>query len=496
MKRNRDILMNVSSVLRAGIPYPGVPYPGFALAVACLSFVLVRGDLVGGDGAGSDAPEAPDRTEKQATTDSASQSAAESPVRDVAERAGRTVSSPRQVVVLRSGNRLEGVVVKRTDGTVFLDVGFTILDLPVTEIREIEEDTRAASAARSGAGSKGDASSGERSNGRGSRRIESDSIFFCADLKRGTIEEKAREVSESVVRVLCLGKSGSGFIINGDAGYVVTNFHVIEGEQDISVVLYVRDGASPSDSDRQHAAPPESAEADGTGGESGLPATDTAQREARRIARGEAADSGQGRGIRKLKLEAVKIVAMNAFFDLALLQIQDSKGVRLKTSYLGDFARVNVGDPVFAIGSPLGLERTVTEGIVSNRNRALSGMLSIQTTAPINPGNSGGPLFNDRGEVIGVTSSKIVGTDSLGFAIPVHYVKDFLRNRDSFAFDKDHPNTGVRYLAPPPKRASVPRDPSLDPPEGKQTPSLSGTPAGGASKTEKRERPAPREGRL
>ena len=62
------------------------------------------------------------------------------------------------------------------------------------------------------------------------------------------------------------------------------------------------------------------------------------------------------------------------------------------------------GDPVFAVGNPLGLERTVTQGIVSNRSRDIEGQIFLQTDAAINPGNSGGPLFNQRGEVIGVTS--------------------------------------------------------------------------------------------
>ena len=66
--------------------------------------------------------------------------------------------------------------------------------------------------------------------------------------------------------------------------------------------------------------------------------------------------------------------------------------------------RVTVGETVFAIGNPLGLTRTVSQGIVSTTNRDFDGQLYIQTTADINPGNSGGPLFNLAGEVIGVTS--------------------------------------------------------------------------------------------
>ncbi|MBL05603.1 MAG: peptidase S1 [Planctomycetes bacterium] len=229
---------------------------------------------------------------------------------------------------------------------------------------------------------------------------EADSIFFTSRRDAGTIEEKAQEVAEGVVQVLCLSKSGSGFIINRKEGYVVTNYHVIEQERDISLMIYVK----------------------------------------------------EKKGLRKEKVSDVRIVAFNPFFDLALLKIENPQKVPLRETYLGDYDRVKIGDPVFAIGNPLGLDRTVSDGIVSNRSRALGGKLSIQTTAAINPGNSGGPLFNNRGEVIGVTSSKIMGGESLGFAIPIHYVKDFLRNRAAFAFDKDNPNTGFRYLKPPPKR--------------------------------------------
>jgi serine protease Do len=79
-------------------------------------------------------------------------------------------------------------------------------------------------------------------------------------------------------------------------------------------------------------------------------------------------------------------------------------------------------------------------------------MLYIQTTAAINPGNSGGPLFNLRGEVLGVTTWGFLGTEGLNFAIPASTLIAFLENRDAFAFDKDQPNTGYRYLEPPKKQ--------------------------------------------
>ena len=97
----------------------------------------------------------------------------------------------------------------------------------------------------------------------------------------------------------------------------------------------------------------------------------------------------------------------------------------------------------------MGLERSVSQGIISTKNRNFEGVVYIQTTAEINPGNSGGPLFNSRGEVIGVTNMKLLGAEGLGFAIPIAYVKHFLRNRDAFAFDQNNPNTGYRYLEAP-----------------------------------------------
>jgi serine protease Do len=298
-------------------------------------------------------------------------------------------------------------VLKRTERALFLDVGYDVLTVPAEEVLSV---TRADLAPPRPGGAEGRPPGAEPPSEVADEAAEEaaeegsgDSIFHTARLEPGTIEEKAREVSESVVQILCLGKTGSGFVVDDGGGYVVTNFHVIEKEQNISAAVFIR----------------------------------------------------EEKGLRRVRLESIRIVALNPFFDLALLKIEDRKDVRLKKAYLGDYARVRVGDPVFAIGAPLGLDRTVSEGIVSNRNRALEGILSIQTTAPINPGNSGGPLFNDRGEVIGVTSSKILGGENLGFAIPVHFVKDFLRNHEAYAYDRDNPNTGVRYLRPPSKSPRV-----------------------------------------
>jgi len=152
----------------------------------------------------------------------------------------------------------------------------------------------------------------------------------------------------------------------------------------------------------------------------------------------------------------VKIVAMNGFLDLALLQIEDKAAAKLPHVVFGDSDVIAQGEHVFAIGSPLGLERSVSQGIVSVRARENSGRWFIQTTAQINPGNSGGPLFNGRGEVVGVTNMKLagVGLEGVGFAIPASLLELFLKNRDAFAFDASNPNNGFRYLPPPDVTAS------------------------------------------
>ena len=113
---------------------------------------------------------------------------------------------------------------------------------------------------------------------------------------------------------------------------------------------------------------------------------------------------------------------------------------------------IEVGQTVFAIGNPLGLERTLSQGVISTTRRSFDGLTYIQTDAAVNPGNSGGPLFNTRGEVVGITNMGIIFGEGLNFAIPVRYVKDFLRNREAFAYAKENPNSGHHYHQPPTRR--------------------------------------------
>ena len=135
---------------------------------------------------------------------------------------------------------------------------------------------------------------------------------------------------------------------------------------------------------------------------------------------------------------SAKVIGRDASYDLAVLKINASG---LKALQFGDSDAVAVGDLVIAIGSPLGLSGTVTTGIISAKNRAVTAgesdsessfINALQTDAAINPGNSGGPLVNSRGEVIGVNSAIATtgssvsgqsGSIGLGFAIPVNQAR-------------------------------------------------------------------------
>ena len=228
--------------------------------------------------------------------------------------------------------------------------------------------------------------------------VDASGFFDSRSLKLAPVKELVQTYGEAVISIETPSAKGSGFIVNAD-GYAITNAHVIQGESRIAAVLYQN-----------------------------VPS-----------------------GLARRRIENVEIVAVNPFFDLALIKLPQQKDLKLRHVVLGSLEDVNAGEGVFNVGNPLGLERSVSQGIVSNRNRNIEGQIYLQTDAAINPGNSGGPMFNLRGEVIGVTSrgARADIADNLGFAIPVNYVKDFLRNREAFSYDKENPNTGYRYLDPP-----------------------------------------------
>jgi serine protease Do len=118
------------------------------------------------------------------------------------------------------------------------------------------------------------------------------------------------------------------------------------------------------------------------------------------------------------------VVGRDPKTDVAILQLQDAKD--LPTVYLGDSDALEVGDWVIAIGNPFGLSHSVSIGIVSAKERFIgAGPYDdfIQTDAAINPGNSGGPLFNAAGEVIGINTAIVAQGQGIGFAVPINLVK-------------------------------------------------------------------------
>jgi len=178
----------------------------------------------------------------------------------------------------------------------------------------------------------------------------------------------AREITPTVVSVSRQGGSGSGVIVNRE-GMVVTNAHVVGEARTVEVGL-----------------------ADG------------------RTLRGEVL--GRDRNI-----------------DVAVVRVQ---APNLPAAPVGDSDRLEVGQSAIAIGNPLGLERTVTTGVISavNRNPRGVGLADlIQTDAAISPGNSGGPLVDSRGRVIGINTAVLAGqgASGLGFAVPINVATDVVR---------------------------------------------------------------------
>jgi len=126
---------------------------------------------------------------------------------------------------------------------------------------------------------------------------------------------------------------------------------------------------------------------------------------------------------------SAKVIGNDPKTDIALLKIEGKDVDKLKYATLGDSDVAEVGDYVLAIGEPFGLQATVTSGIISAKERTqFGGPYSdyLQTDASINPGNSGGPLFNMKGEVVGVNAAIISGANTIGFAIPINVVREIL----------------------------------------------------------------------
>ena len=197
---------------------------------------------------------------------------------------------------------------------------------------------------------------------------------------------------------------GSGVILNAN-GYIITNFHVVDGADRIQVRLK---------------------------------------------------DDPQG-----IQHEA-KLVGVDRETDLAVIKIEPPRDKQLVAATLGDSDSMGIGDWVLAMGSPFGLENTVTAGIVSARGRNINPARQfqsfIQTDAAINPGNSGGPLVNMRGEVIGINTAiytQSYGYQGVGFAMPSNTVREVYDQLTSAEHRVARGSIGVTFNSQTPALARV-----------------------------------------
>ncbi|MEO5728373.1 MAG: trypsin-like peptidase domain-containing protein [Byssovorax sp.] len=149
----------------------------------------------------------------------------------------------------------------------------------------------------------------------------------------------------------------------------------------------------------------------------------------------------------------IDVLAADRLHDLALLRVDAELGVLV----LGDSDAVRAGDSVVAIGHPLGLEDTVSNGLVSAIRVIDPALTVLQISAPIAPGSSGGPLFSERGEVIGVATAYSTRGQNLNFGIPVRYLKELLLDTDPIPLDLFAAMTMTRDPRLPAVHREVPR---------------------------------------
>lgn len=136
-----------------------------------------------------------------------------------------------------------------------------------------------------------------------------------------------------------------------------------------------------------------------------------------------------------------KVVLVNPCIDLAILASEKDFSYLPSVDLALDDS-LGIGDKVFVAGYPYGMPFTVTEGTVSAPKQLMDGKYYTQTDAAVNPGNSGGPIFNEAGDIVGVTVSKFTNADNMGFAVPIDSLRKVIEsyediNRDKFHFQCD-----------------------------------------------------------
>ena len=179
-----------------------------------------------------------------------------------------------------------------------------------------------------------------------------------------------------------VSRVGSGFFVSED-GYIVTNYHIVEKAINIFVKLKSNHAYS-----------------------------------------------------------SVRVVGFDAAKDIAILKIDDNG---FKPVTLGNSNHLEIGQKVVTIGNPLGLENTVTDGLISSIRQG-EGTKLLQISVPLSNGNSGGPLFDLKGEVVGITTAAYAKGQNLNFAVPINYIKPLLRktNYTPFVAKIDKPNARGR----------------------------------------------------
>ena len=221
----------------------------------------------------------------------------------------------------------------------------------------------------------------------------SDEEFAIKDIVKLTENSVVEITTESVVRGRILGQyvvegAGSGVIISSD-GYIVTNNHVVKSASKIMVKL------------------------------------------------------------KNEKTYEAEIIGRSSDADIAVIKI-DAKD--LQPVVVGDSSKLVVGDTAVVVGNPLGSGFTVTNGIISAKDREidLDGIVInlLQTNAAVNPGNSGGGLFNGKAELVGIVIAKSAGSDieGIGFAIPINDVKDVISEIKTYGYIRGRVQLGVNLL--------------------------------------------------
>ncbi len=278
-------------------------------------------------------------------------------------------------VTLVGGTKITAELLRRNDEGVVLDLGHDVMHIDAAHVLDVTA-----------------------ADGDEPATTQSQDIFTVGRLGAAPVNELVDRVGDSVVMVRTAAGLGSGFFIS-EAGHLITNYHVVERETNVSITLFERNE----------------------------------------------------QGYTKRDIKQVRIVAVQPLRDLALLQVDvEALGdYRPRPMVIAEARSLAAGDLVFAVGNPLGLERSTTQGIVSSTTRTMGHLRFIQTDAAVNPGNSGGPLFNARGEVVAVVAAGYAFFEGLAFGIPADDLVEFLRHRDAYLYDPTQPQTGVTYHDPP-----------------------------------------------